>query len=530
MLLSTRKLGKNMKNEKLICSCCGDIIEYDDFEVDGQFYCQDCFNEHYDYCEDCGALIYKDNENYLWVDGEERMVCENCAYDYTICNDCNEYHRTSDMFYVENLDYWVCYNCRDYGDYYYCSDCDGLFHIDDLRFNDRRNSYYCNDCYPDEPEELLCYHGIRDFHFYKNENELEPREYYGAEIETEPLGSSDISGVLKAINISNINAGAEEDSSLCWGGAEIVTHPETYEYKLSHKENYRKLFQELENINYGNNGGAGLHFHVSKPNEDIITRIIIILESFKEEIKKLSRRNGRFSWSKFLTDYYSEEPVKYQSSKFIKEEYIEKHSRDERYLALNLCNSNTIEFRFFNGANNFEEFWASFQFIHNLMDIAYSDKELNEIHWKDLLQGEELVAQATKLEVINVDKVAKDTTEIYEKLKLVKEEMKESIKKTLKNFIKYINKQMSNVTLEKYSDISEIKQKTTTFINSLEKDLRFLEDVIYFYNYVEQLSINNIKYQVRNLKIAAERNGKNYSRYFKQIENATLKYESEVVA
>ena len=39
MLLSTRKLGKNMKNEKLICSCCGN--EHDDLEVDGQFYCQE---------------------------------------------------------------------------------------------------------------------------------------------------------------------------------------------------------------------------------------------------------------------------------------------------------------------------------------------------------------------------------------------------------------------------------------------------------------------------------------------------------
>ena len=517
--------------EKRCTDCLNVIKENEEFKElgGGEYLCQHCYEENYFECE-CGSI--QRIEDGYWVAGEEKYICDDCYCNYyTTCRDCGDIVRFEDTYYVEDLDDNICDNCRCYGDFCYCNGCDSLYTINSLTYHSRSDSYYCDNCYGDfcsSEEELLDYHGLKNFEFFKLPNQEIPREYIGAEIEVEPKGCSDIEGVLRAININNINAVGEEDSSLDCGGVEIVTHPETYEYKLEHKENYRNLFRDLQYINYGNCGHSGLHFHVSRPNEDIISRIIVILESFKEEIKKLSRRNGRFSWSKFLTDYYSEEPIKYQSSKYLKEEYIKREH--DRYLALNLNNSNTIEFRFFNGASNFEEFWGALQFIHNLMDIAYSNKELNEIQWKDLLQGEELIAQAIKQDVFEVEKTAKDTTEIYEKLKVVKEETKETIKKTLRNFIKYINKQMENITLEKTTNIGEIANKTRTFVNSLQKELNFLEDVVYTYNSLENMSMSSLKFQINLLKSTAERNGKNYSRYFKQMETATLKYESEVIA
>lgn len=516
---------------KKICRDCLNTIEETEnyMELGGEEYlCQNCFEENYFECE-CGCI--ERLEDGFWVDSEGKYICQGCYdNDYITCYDCGEIIRINDSYYVEGLERDICPTCRENGDYYYCNGCDNLFYIDSLNYHRRDDCYYCDSCYEDnEEDELLDYHGLRSFDFYKLPTEVNPREYVGHEVEIEPLGSTDIKGVLRAINNNNINAVGEEDSSLNYGGVEIVSHPETYEYKLAHKENYRNLFKDLQELNYGNCGHAGLHFHVSRPSEDIISRIIVILESFKEEIKKLSRRNGRFGWSKFLTDYYTGvENIKYQSSKYLKEDYVNK--QHDRYLALNLNNSNTIEFRFFNGANNFEEFWGALQFIHNIMDIAYSDKELNTIQWKDLLQGEELIAQAIKQDVFEVEKFAKDTTAIYEKLKVVKQETKETIKKTLKNFIKYINKQMENITLEKPTNVEEITKNARQFVSSLQNELRFLEDVVYTYNSLETMSMENLKYQIGMLKTTATRNGKNYNRYFKQMESATLKYESEVIA
>lgn len=518
-----------MKEQK-ICRDCGEIIEHNDYlMIDGEYLCRDCYEQNYFTCEDCGEVV---NNDYLyWV--EDKCICQDCIdYNYFLCNDCGEYHHTDNLNYVEVRDYDICDNCRDWGDYYYCSDCGDLFHIDDLNYSNREDSYYCDRCFDDHNDGLLCYHGIDDFIFFKNNDEIEPREYIGAEIEVEPKSYADVNGVLNAIRKNNINAEGEEDSSLDYGGVEIVTHPETWEYKLSHKQNYINLFEDLKNLNYGDDGSAGLHFHVSRPNDDIITRIIVILESFKNEIKKLSRRGGNFGWSKFLTDYYStnEDKYKYQSTKYLKENYV-KHSHD-RYLALNLNNTNTIEFRFFNGANNFEEFWGALQFIHNIMDVAYSDKELNTIKWKDLLQGEELINQAIKLDVYNVDKYAKDTTEIYEKMEIVKEQTKEEIKRTLKNFIKYINRQMAKANIEgiKSNDIDTIEKDSRRFINNLATELDFLSSVINTYKSIETTSIESLKFQMTWLKKSAEERGKKYGRYFDLTEKSIKKYESEVIA
>lgn len=522
---------------KKICRDCLNVIEENEEfkELGGEEYlCQHCFEENYFECS-CGEIERLDYG--YWVDSEEQYICQGC-YDnyYTTCYDCNEVVNTDNTYYVENLDRDICQCCRDNGDYYYCSGCGDLFHIDDLSYCERENGYYCNNCYPEEDysDDLLDYHayGKNDFTFYKMPYEENPREYYGNEVETEPLGYVDISGVIAAIN-NNINAVPEEDGSLCYGGVEVVSHPETWDYKVAHKEDYKNFFNELKNLNYGNNGGAGLHFHVSRPqNEDVITRILVIMESFKEEIKKLSRRGNRFYYCQFITDScYSDEKYKYQSTKYLKENYIKE--RHDRYSALNLNNNTTIEFRFFNGANNFEEFWSSLQFIHNLMDIAYSDKELNEIQWKDLLQGEELIAQAIKQGVNEVDKTALDTTAIFEKIEIAKQEMKEEIKKTLGNFVKYINRQISNIDISdiKSSKVEEIKTKSNKFLRNIQDEVNFLQNIINFYDMVENYSVDNIKLEIKYLKQnTLIVNNKKYNRYIKLMEKSTQKYESEVVA
>ena len=522
-----------MKKEILKCRDCGKVIDYDDYSLsENEYLCTDCYYDKYTECE-CGKIILQEEANfiddcYVYCDD---CLDENCFY----CDDCNEYHHNDDKYYVIGVGN-VCESCLNNGDYCQCPDSNNYYRYDDMYYSDREDLYYCSDCIDNHRNELLEYHefGEYDYFFFKNADEVDPY-YIGQEVETEPLGSSNVKGVLNAIKDNNINAVGEEDGSLNYGGVEIVSHPETYEYKLAHKEDYRNLFRDLENLNYGDAGHAGLHFHVTKPNDNVISRVIVLLESFKPEIKKLSRRTeGQLSsWSKFLTDYHTdkEDNIKYQSTKYIKETYIKGYH--DRYYALNLTNSNTIEFRFFNGANNFEEFWGALQFIHNIMELALDEeRELNTIQWKDLLQGDELIAQAIKQDVFDVEKFAKDTTQIYEKIKDLKEKTKEEIKRNLKNFIKYINRQMSNIDTKniKSSDITTIKNNSRKFVDNLQNDLSFLESVINTYNMVETASIDSIKFQMDWLKKNAERNGKKYSRYFNLTEKSILKFESEVIA
>ena len=517
-----------MKKEReiAICKDCGKEIIGSYVEYDGEYICQECFDNDYFYCDDCGRIGYRDYG--YWIESSDRVVCDCCICNYNRCEDCGEYYPENETTTINdgnNNYYEVCEHCYSNNNYGYCDGCGEYFEEGCLHWHD--DDCYCDNCYSEQSGYLYDYHEFIDWHLFKGINEENPPYYIGKEIELEPKGSSDVRGVLNAIE-NNINAVGMHDGSLSYGGVEVVTHPESWEYLQEHKQDYINFFNKIKDLEYGNAGGCGLHFHVTRPNEDVIARVIMLLESFKSEIKKLSRRseNQLSSWAKFLTDFDGEEKIKYQSSKYLKDTYIK--GWHDRYLALNLNNSNTIEFRFFNGVNTFEQFWGALQFIHNVMQVALNEeKDINTINWQDLLQGEELREQARKRDVLSIDKKAKDTTEILEKLEKQKEELKKKIKNTLNNMVKYIYKELEESKLEdiQRKDIDNIKENASQYVRKLTDKLIGINDVVGFYRSVDNYNLNMIKNETNMLKRTTQ--GK-YERYFKQIEKLISDYESEV--
>lgn len=487
-------------------------------------------------CPDCNE-IFREEEGY-YIEDMEQYVCRSCYNhnDYFYCDNCDrDFSDNIEHFYVEDTNETICSHCYyDYNTYSRCDNCENIFYTDNLNGCD--GEYYCDDCYNTyyNNNELYNYHSFDDWRFYKSEKEDVPPFYIGAEIELEPNSYREVEGVLRAVN-NHIHAIGMEDGSLNYGGVEVVTHPQSLKYYEEHKQDYINFFKEINNINYGNAGNAGLHFHVSRPNDNVISRVIVLLESFKEEIKTLSRRNGRFGYARFLSDNCgSGQKIKFQSSKFLKEKYLK--GGTDRYVALNVQNSNTIEFRFFNGVNNFEEFWASLQFIKNIMELALNEKrELNTISWQELLKGEELIKQAEKYNLLHIEKYAKDTTEIVEKYEIAIEKAKVEIKRILKNMIKYINKEMSELDLKKIKDsnIHNIREKSDNFINDFRYRLQYLDKIISLYNYINNdefgnIDIDTIKDYWRNTKNSHPVNSGRYKRYDKQIEKTFKNLESEV--
>lgn len=523
-----------MEKEIAVCKECGEEIRGDYVEVDGEYVCQDCFDEYYFYCDDCGEIENRDNGYY--IEDEDKFVCENCLENnYYRCDDCGEYVSEENAYTINNGRgdfYHVCSHCFDNNGYYYCDNCGDYFYEENIHFRD--DYCYCDNCYEEEEPEIYDYHEFNDWQLFKSEKEENPKYYIGAEIELEPKGYSNVDGVVSAIK--NINAVGMHDSSLQSGGVEVVTHPETWEYKLENKDKYIKFFKEIEDINYGDDGGAGLHFHVTRPNDNVISRVIVLLESFKDEIKKLSRRSDYqlSHWAKFLSDNCSDgEKVKYQSTKYLKEKYIKDYH--DRYYALNLCNSKTIEFRFFNGVNNIEEFWGALQFIHNLMEIAFDEnRELNTINWQDLLSGDELISQAQKQGVLEVNKFAKDTTDIIEKYEIALEKAKKDIKNILKNLAKYINKEMSEFDIKqiKANNVEDINRNVNQFLEKFRYRQQYLNRISDLYETLNKennrLEMHDIKNYWEYTNIQYPVNTERYKRYDKMIQKAIKSYESEV--
>lgn len=448
-------------------------------------------------CADCGELHKFEELVKIYDDYEHFYVCEDCAENYSICDDCG--HRCTND------------NIHEY-----------------------QGHTYCNNCYRNHLPRLYDYHEFRSWKLFKGKNEENPPYYIGKEIEIEGGERDD----ALAIIYDTINAVAMKDSSLGYGGVECVTHPESWEYLQENKEDYKKFFDRIGEVGYGNEGSCGLHFHVTRPNDEVISRIIVLLESFKKEIKKLSRReeDQLSEWARFISDYYScdteKEKMKYQSKKYLKEQYINNYH--DRYMALNLNNDKTIEFRFFNGANNFEEFWGDLQFIHNLMEIALDEeRDINTVYWKDLIYGEELENQARKYGVLNIDKKAKETTEIMEKIERQAEKALKEIQRILRNLARYVNKDMSEITLGqlKDKDFSKMNKKYETFIRNFNYQHDYLNRIINLYNYLNKndINFNTVKDYIETTKRNYPNHTKKYARYQKMLDKAIKDYESEEI-
>lgn len=446
------------------------------------------------------------------------------------CWGCNHEHNIEDMTKVYDYVYgvekirFVCSQCID--DYNVCADCGR--HITESNTFDFNGKVYCKYCYDIHKPRLYDYHEFNDWKLFGD-----GKYYIGKEIELEPLSCSNRDGVLCALQ--HINAVGMRDGSLNDGGVEVVTHPESWDYLQKHKQNYIDFFDEINSIEYGNEENCGLHFHVSRPNDEVIARIIVLLESFKDEIITLSRRSSSdlSSWAKFYSDSTSDEMKKmqYKSKKYIKDSVVN-NSYFGRYMALNLENEKTIEFRFFDGVNNFEEFWGALQFIHNIMEIALDEKrELNTISWRDLISGSELINQAKNLGVWDIDKFAKDTTEILETYKEKLEKTKKEVRRILKNWARRINKDMSEMEVKdlRCSDLCKMQQKYDDFMKKLKYKKNFLDKIYSIYSYLEgDYSLEQTKDYLNYTKRNYPNNFKQYERYEKLINKEIDKFEKEV--
>ena len=149
-------------------------------------------------------------------------------------------------------------------------------------------------------------------------------------------------------------------------GVEIITQPHTLDefYKLP----WDKILTVCKNKGFRSHDAktCGLHMHVSRSlfkDQDAIYRIIYFYEHYINDILKMSRRThsqmeqwaATYNWgNKTFAELLSE-------SNILSDYNYGNHS--DRYHAVNLTNSNTIEFRLMRGTLNYKTFMATIDFL-----------------------------------------------------------------------------------------------------------------------------------------------------------------------
>lgn len=471
-------------------------------------------NDNIDYeigysCANCGEFIPDGYETTVYSNNSAYVVCESCldaGYNsgtYYQCEDCDTIYDDTVGSYETHDGRIICTDCRN-NNYTECSNCGALYPDDDTHYCNDCDEYFCDDCWyeHDHTSNLLYdYHRFNDWQPKKTADEPEPQFYIGHELEIDD--GDDMREAVEQIT-NNLNGVCMHDSSLSEDGIEFISHPLSYKYMLSLENDYRTTFTNLINMGYRSHDTStcGLHFHVTRPeNSDVIDRIILFMETYKDEIIRLSRRTtGEISdWCQFLSDRRTD--VKEKTLKSL--DYIKKNKEiSSRYMALNLTNRNTIEFRIFKGTLNYETFMADFEFVYYLTTLA-SDLSLpiEELTWKRVVNNGRFLQYYCNDHDLHTDKPIVDyTTEIIVERNKEKEQIEKDLKILYKKVVKIIHKmtQLDNRKkqfelinkdkFDRYSSwlsyiLDDIKRLNTVFENDWQNDV---ESIKYRITYIKE--------------------------------------------
>ena len=349
------------------------------------------------------------------------------------------------------------------GDGYVCEDCAKIYECCSIcgkpvprNLLCKQGGYYiCPDCQDDEYNRVLNYHGFNDWQPKKLSAENNPL-YLGIELEVDNVSgyyAEDNNDIILSIVRSMFKKDliGSSDSSLD-NGFEMVTQPMSLSYWKKNKiSELKNLTRFLISHDYRSHDTStcGLHVHVNKSylgeteekQDEVIDKINLVMENFRRELIKFARR-GSNSYSRFLLE--GEDNIKENLSiPSIKD----KKNNHDRYMALNITNNATIEFRLFKGTLKYTTIMATLELVDIIVSIA-KDKKVNELvglSWNDMidykiteflkpyLQERNLVSNTT-IEEYSAEYIQLQIEKNRKRIEKIKE-TNEEVKKEINSFI-----------------------------------------------------------------------------------------------
>ena len=342
-----------METTMFVCDCCHKTHPVEQRQiVQGDHLCPRCFATEAVQCSRCGEYVYRDDN----AGNEDTPLCQSC-YDryYTTCERCDRLIRTDDAYYAGEDD----------------------------------DEPYCYDCYTRHQENKV----IHDYYFKPHPLfRGDGNRFFGVELEMDEGGErNDRAAAILAVGNCNglENIYAKHDGSLD-DGIEVVSHPMSLDY---HKQEmpWEAVLEKAKSFGYRSHQATtcGLHVHINRntygrteaEQEACIGRVLYFFERFWEELLIFSRRTPR-QLERWAARYgYDEHP-----QDILKKA---KGSRAGRYTAVNLTNTDAVEFRMFRGTLKLNTLIATLELLDRVSDVAInmSDTELKAMPWTTFVSG-----------------------------------------------------------------------------------------------------------------------------------------------
>lgn len=392
------------------CAICGQVIEDGEEFVtlkDGNYACSSCCDDgSVFYCDYCGEYEYSENEYTVKVGrGDYRSACQECIDNSSNIRRCEECEEYVELGYARYDEYFcVCDECWDNGNWYICERC-GYLVRDNYAHWDEDDYPYCQDCWDNMD------HGIHEYSykpypdFYGSEKECFPSPLYmGVELEVDD-GDDRQDSASNVTFISDDKVYCKSDGSLD-DGYEIVSQPMTLPYHKSIMPWEGIMKQALKDgFRSHDTDTCGLHVHVSREalgtsldtQDKVVANIVYIVENFWNEFVKFSRRT-QSQLNQWAKSYLAKSNSVEETDKKVK------GSAFGRYFAVNLQNTDTVEFRMFRGTLRYETFIATLEMVHHICKVAYclAPEQIESLTWAEfcssiLEEDKELITYLKKM-------------------------------------------------------------------------------------------------------------------------------------
>lgn len=328
-IITRNDIREGLTDDYEICNNCDEISRIEDmtYTRDGMV-CSSCADNCYTYSDVMDQWIHDDET--VWV-GDEAMTDEYRDNHYYCCESCGEW------FDLE------CEGCESDDGYYLCDSC-----TDDYRL-ENGSVYYKDSGYIQE------YHPNIDLHFYG-----EGPKFLGCEYEVQGGGCN--SHIAESIFGDYKEFYCSRDGSL-EEGFEAITHPCSPSYMLSNID-WEEITKRLSHNDYDDKEGAGFHIHISREHFQSQSHIGKLIRFFSDNYQELVNFGNR-TWS---TANQWAEPTDYdEDDKFID---IYSKAKGERYSAVNVWPSETVEIRLFGCTYRPEVIRSYIQFVDVITDLA----------------------------------------------------------------------------------------------------------------------------------------------------------------
>lgn len=406
------------------CDDCGNYFTAGNglYNADGERICPNCISGNYFQCDHCGDYHHIDDTVIIYDDRgrESEYVCQDCADNYYYqCDGCERYFYSSDI----NSDGYnhICNECYEDHDWCRCEDCNDLIRADDAYFDDGTGYAYCSSCWDNRESSsehpLFNSYGHdsynsgyvwdSDWKITKSSTNTTKR-FFGIELEVDSntADSDDKYNAIDKIAYSEVGESDynihnfttfKHDGSLNDEGFEMAYLPMDMQMVRNFPwETVKNVCNEHGYVSheaYRKCGhSCGLHVHVNKSSlvgfdfaegestEDIIAKMVFIIDKFWYQVQRFSRRKN-FQWCQKPNSEYVPKP---QDSKSTIEEKMSCISSNNHHTALNIRKyDSTVELRVCNGSLIKETIIASVQFMDMLCSLCCGNtlSELEDTTW-----------------------------------------------------------------------------------------------------------------------------------------------------